>query len=247
MKKMLYIFIGLCFVLITAFSQNAVEYGQLKSKRVVDNIEILGGPSLFLPNDHGYAELIKRTSMGQSSHETFRKWGYGYGLAASRLIGNRFEVSLRVMLERKGYFEEIATFDINGNAYSRSKYEIRANYITYSIIPTFYVTKAKNLGVSLGFCAYDIRKAIGYLRVNYSNGQYLPPIGTFDVTDGFLNPEWGILSAIEYSYPISSRFRLSASAQFVLGISNMREQNQYTLSGCNLISMLSVKYYLTRL
>ena len=126
------------------FAQPQVDIEKYRPKRIIDKIEILGGPTVFFPDDHGYTELIDKLSLGTLSYEISKKWGYCYGIAISHSLSKRFEISLRVMNERKGYFEGYNTYDGNGDLYGISNSEILNNYLTYSLIPTYFFSNKKS-------------------------------------------------------------------------------------------------------
>jgi hypothetical protein len=129
-----------------------VAHGQAPSKDLqqympqpfIDKIELVVGPSLNIPNDHGWAEYAISSSGGRSTDVAKTKVGYFVGLGFTHSIGKRFELTGRVLYDRKGYKQESAS------QYSQTKVDYKYDYLTTAVQPRYHLGKAKKFHVFVG-------------------------------------------------------------------------------------------------
>jgi hypothetical protein len=129
-----------------------VAWGQAPSKDLqqympqpfIDKIELVVGPSLNIPNDHGWAEYTVNSSGSRFTEVVKNKIGYFVGIGLAHSIGKRFELTARVLYDRKGYKEESAS------QYSQTKIDYKYDYVTLAVQPRYHLGKAKKFHVFVG-------------------------------------------------------------------------------------------------
>jgi hypothetical protein len=141
----------------------------------IDKIELVVGPSLNIPNDHGWAEYVRNRPGDKVTDEVKNKIGYFVGLGLTHSIGKRFEVTARLLYDRKGYKEE----STGNNSFYTIDY--RYDYFTLVAQPRLQLGKSKKIHVFAGG-SFGLLNQSKFEDITYFNGQLVNiNISAYDV------------------------------------------------------------------
>lgn len=121
---------------------------KFKPKKVIDQIEIIGGSEFIFPSETGgYTSYINKTSFGAINYRLKKKVGYSVGLCLIDSIDKRWKLGLRIVYEKKGYRSEET---INYDTLWTIQDDIKSKYLTYSIYPIYCLDRKNKLSVFAG-------------------------------------------------------------------------------------------------
>lgn len=139
------ILVNVFLISLSVLAQPDEKYKTIEPKRFIYKFELIGGPTLQLPDDNGFSERLKQSSMGTILTSFNSKYGYSFGAGLAHSLRNRFDIVARVLLERKGYIEE--TSGTNGFKYIGDS---KNDYITLNVHPSFFLDRKENMQIVIG-------------------------------------------------------------------------------------------------
>ncbi len=225
-----------------------VAHGQPPSKDLqqympqpfIDKIELVVGPSVQFPNDNGYSEFIYNVS-GKADKNVFsHKWCYIAGIGLMHSLNKRFELSGRILWERKGYNEELRFGLPLSN--KRITTDARNDYLSVSFAPRLYMGKSHCLYFFAGGFYSWLIKAEKEERY-YINGQLNEVSITINST-ALAKYEWGLSAGIGYSFHLTGKNSIVMQIQGSHGLSNIESVNQLRITSQSLA--LSISYQINR-
>jgi hypothetical protein len=209
---------------------------QPTSKRFIERIELIIGPSVQLPDDNGFSDKLKEASMGTILHTFNSRYGYSFGLGVKQLLGERIEINSRFLWEQKGFIEEKKSTSPNSTDFTFYRGDLKSNYFTLSISPIFYLSKERRIQVYPGIYYSWLQNSFRKEEL-YNNNQLTFSGSTSN--DPNLKNDYGILVGGGYSIPISSKINLTIRLQFNYGIAKIMDVNSLQINN-NTISLFTV-------
>jgi hypothetical protein len=232
------------FVLIlfqTAFSLSAQIDPKLpESKRFIDKVEIYGALTLNLPDDHGWSDYIYEGSEGRTIDNFHAERGYFYGLGLIHSLSKRFELQGRFASERRKYSESLKTLDFNGDVYAESQSQQQNDYVTFSIVPTYFTSRAKKVHLFSGFSYAYLTKSL-QVGSNYVQGKYIGS-ASINTIDGSERHLVDVLLGAGYVFDVNKNIAVVARAQANCGVSYTANQNEQQISVNSLSFTLAIQY-----
>ncbi|MBL7846033.1 MAG: outer membrane beta-barrel protein [Cyclobacteriaceae bacterium] len=222
----------------TLFGQSSENLPE--PKRFIDKVEAFGGVALDFPNDKGWDTFISNSSNGKTIYESKEKTGYIIGIILIHSLKKRFEIQGRFSLEQRKYFESYVTLDSYGQPYSKSIADQKNNYITFSLVPTYFLLKSNRLHLFSGLSYSYLTKSLAFGET-YVNGQYVGS-ACIDTIDGFEKQVVDALAGVGYFFSLSEKFSCVIRIQGNYGLSNSIMQNNYRLTVNSLSLALAIRY-----
>jgi hypothetical protein len=231
-------FVALVVLQFSALAQQEGDIEKYMPSQIIDKVEIVAGPNINFPNDHGYGDYIKNApSSAPATDELKVKIGYSVGFGIAHSIGKRFELHTRALLERKGYKEEV-TVDGGVNNFHKGEYTTRNDYFTLSVLPRVYIGKKSRIhlfsGAYYSWLLKSFRKEYTYL-----NDQVTQVTSTTN-DPGIHKFEVGVCGGVGYSFRFSPTNYLAIQVQGNYGLSDIVNVNRVRIT-CSSIS-LSIAY-----
>ena len=240
MKTQPCIFFCLFLLNVPSWGQQERIYELPKPKRFIDRIEAFGGLNVNYPDDHGWSDFVFNSSNKLTIDKLKSKGGYSYGVSAVRSIGKRFELQGRVALERKEFSRSIITLDLNGNIYGESLSDQKNNYLTFSLVPIFFLSNSHKLhlftGCSFGFINKSFITSNTYILGKYIGGAV---INTIDGEKNVIEA----LVGLGYLLPFSARLTAGFRIQGNYGFSYTQSQNKQSTSINSLAFSIVLRYF----
>lgn len=205
------------FLLLTSntlFGQSA-EYLKLpEPKRLIDGVEIFGGPSLsFL---RGNLEVDNN-----NQNERKIKIGYSLGVGLSNKLGKSFEIMLGLVFEKKGGQSHSTTtyFDEQDQTFKQGTIEFNYDYKYLTIPIQVYYLFGKQDQFSCGIDPYISHLNKQTLkRTPLFNGS----VGLTDETHRNTKFDFGITASLTFKIPINSKISIRCQILNTLGLLNIR-------------------------
>ena len=216
------ILIAFAFISATVWSQENKVSELPKSKKIINKVEIVAGPTLQFPNDNGFSERLKQASMGTILTSFNSKYGYSLGAGLVHSLSNKFDITGRVLWERKGYIEK--TFGINGFEYIGDS---KNDYLSLYIQPTFFLGKRKNMQI-IGGLYYSWLQGTFRTEKLSLNGQ--TTISTTTNDPNLKSNDFGLTLGAGYSIAIDTKSKIAFLLQGNYGLSKIIDINTLTIN-----------------
>lgn len=204
-----------------------------KRFRLINKIEILGGANLNIPNDHGYGKFISSalpTQYPNQFTDVYKpKTGYFIGVGLIHSFGNinKFKLSIRVLWERKGYYEEQT--DNIPNRMHLFKYDERMDFATVSLTPRIYIGKKKQWHFIVG-ASYSKRLKIHEIYSHYINGQLTEQVYSLYKQSAIQNYFIDAAAGIGYSFHLTSKYSIALQLTDSYGLTDLMNVNHLRLT-----------------
>jgi hypothetical protein len=224
-----------------------VAHGQAPSKDLqpympqpfIDKIELVVGPSLQFPNDHGYGDALYIGS-GKATTDVYSpKLCYIAGIGLIHSLNRRLELSGRILWERKGYLEEqrggLPFKDI------RTTYNLKNSYLSGLFAPRIYIGTGHSLYLFGGVFYSYLLSAVSEEKF-YIDGQ-LNETRIFNDTE-ISKYEWGVSGGIGYSINLRGKNAIVLQLHGSHGLSDIVRVNNLRVTSQSLA--LSVAYQIDR-
>lgn len=189
MKRRFCFCICLSFALAAA-AQQAIDYSQIKPKKVVHEIEVFSSGTLILPNDNGYSEYFHSTTNGQGTYKIGSKYGYMLGIGIKHYFRKRLGLGVRVSSDKRGLKE------VTNTPNSKTSENESNSYFTGKIIGSYHVC---NFYFLFGSYYSSLHKSS--VKSIYSINGQSPQIGYYQGQPN--ENEFGIVAGAGYSRSIS--------------------------------------------
>ncbi len=238
-KTLILYYAVLLLIPCNGLAQSAPDLKFQAKKKFIDKVEVSGGPCLYIPNDHGWAEFVFKGSDGRTIYKANSEIGYQMGLSIVHSINSRFEIQGKFSFSKTRYSENREYLDFNDNVTARSKTDQKNNYLVLSLVPTYFLFKNK-LHVFSGFSYAFLSHSMAY-DTDFSAGQSIvqPSINTID---GFRKQVVNALMGIGYCHPISRRIEGTFRIQGEYGLSYTSSQNKQSMTIHNISLSLGIRY-----
>ncbi len=205
----------------------------------IDKIELVVGPSVQFPNDHGYGDALYIGS-GKASTDVYSpKLCYIAGIGLIHSLGKRLELSGRILFERKGYLEEqrggLPFKDI------RTTYNRKNSYLSGLFAPRIYIGADHSLYLLGGVFYSYLLSAVSEEKF-YINGQ-LEETRIYDDTE-LAKFEWGVSAGIGYLISLRGKNFIVLQLQGSHGLSDIVRVNNLRVTSQSLA--LSLSYQINR-
>lgn len=202
-----------------------------QEKKIIDKVEIIAGPSLQFPDDNGFSERLKQTSMGTIITSFNSKYGYSFGAGLVHTLNNKFDITARVLWERKGYVEK--TFGVNGFEYVGDS---KNDYISLYIHSTFFLGKRKNVQIVAGLYYSWLQRTFRKETLSL-NGQ--TTISTTTNDPNLKSNDFGLTLGAGYSITIDTKSKIAFLLQGNYGLCKIIDINTLTINN-NSISLFVI-------
>lgn len=193
---------------------------QLNEKK----IEFIIGPSLLYPTGSWEKTDDSRQIM----------YGYTLGIGLQQFQRNRFQLTTRLLFERKGYATKYSNVDSIGNLsedYNKQKF----NYYTLSVLPSYTLGAHQRSKLMVG--AYvSLLSYNAFTQEVFLNGQFLFSYFTNNVKGRFDNYDYGISFGMSHTRSVSSKIDVGFQLLGNLGLNNIvpDEFNGVIIRPCSL-------------
>lgn len=222
------------FVLVSNAQDNRREVevppNHLKEKK----IEFIIGPSLLYPTGSWEKTDDSRQIM----------YGYTLGIGVQQFQINRFQLTTRLLFERKGYATKYSNVDSIGNVsedYNKQKF----NYYTLSVLPSY--TLGARQRSKLMFGAYvSLLSYNAFTQEVFLNGQFSFSYFTKNVKGRFDNYDYGISFGVNHTRSFSRKMDVGFQLLGNLGLNNIvpSEFNGVIIRPCSLNLTVILMYKL---
>lgn len=233
----------LILVAFNLHAQQNLDLEKLMPKRfrLIDKVEILVGPNLNIPNDHGYSKYISATPTQYPMTDIYKsKIGYFGGIGLIHSFGKRFELSGRILWERKGYYENQT--NAVPNRTRLSKYDERIDYATVSLIPRLYLGKKKQWHFIVG-ASYSKLLKVYETYTEYINGQLNQHFSSTNTRPDIKNYSVDVIAGIGYSLLLIPRISLAIQLTDNYGLVDVINVNQLKVTNQSINLSLILIYH----
>lgn len=231
-------FINSLLILISigcvAQAQSFKEVKFPEPKRFIDKIEGFVGPSLYIPNDHGWAEFTFSESNGRTIYKASSEMGFHTGINFVHSINNTFEVHGKFSIDKRRYSENRVYLDINGNVTSESQIDQKNDYVVVSLAPAYFLPEFNRLHFFAGVSYAFLTRSLAFDAL--SGGTRINTI------DGFEKHVVDALAGIGYFFPIREKFSGAIRLQGNYGLSYTLNQNKQSISINGVSLTLAIRY-----
>jgi hypothetical protein len=208
------------------------------SPKLIDKIQVFGGLSMNFPNDKGYDDYVYIASDKRTTYESSAESGYVLGISAIQSM-KRFELQGRISFEQRQYSEANSYYELNGDLHGQSFTLQKYDYLTFSLVPTYFLSASRRFHLFAGFCYAHLSRAFAYSQ-SYVNGQYDSAI--INTFDGSKKHIVDAIAGVGYCLPIGEKFRCIVRCQGNYGLNNTEQQNMFKLSINSLSMSMAVEY-----
>jgi hypothetical protein len=224
----------------SVIAQSAPDLKLQERKRFISKVELFGGPSLWMPDDHGLAKFLLKSSDGSIIYKAKSEAGYQFGLSLIQSIGKRFEIQGKISKVRVHYSEHETNLDLNGNVFSESILDQRNDQVVLSLIPTYFISNSDRLHIFGGVSYSFLTRSLEY--GSYSAGGQSTPQPSINTIDGFEKHVLNALLGIGYCHPVSKRIEANLRIQGEYGLSYTLSQNQANISINGISLSIALRY-----
>ena len=204
----------LCLFLLAAFSLNGqnnqptelTSLDHLKKRK----IEFIIGPSLLYP-------IVNWAKKNDDPRRIM--YGCSFGIGIPKIQLNRFELTTRLLWERKGYATKYSNADSAGNlseVYNKQKF----NYYSLLIMPSYFLGEHKRIkviaGAYLSLLAHDAFEQKAFL-----NGKFTDSYFVNNVKGRFKRYDYGVSIGVSHSRPINRKIEIGLQLLGNLGMVNI--------------------------
>jgi hypothetical protein len=233
MKKVFFLIAILAQLDADAQTENSTR------KRFIDKVEAFGGLNSNFPDDHGWSDFVFSSSNGKTIDKLKNKQGYFIGLSLIHSVGKRFELQGKFALEKKEYSRSVVTLDLNGSVYGESLSDQKSDYLTFSVVPAYFLSKSHKLHLFSGFSYAYINKSL-VMGNSYIQGKYIggAAINTIDGEKNVIDA----LVGIGYLFPLYQHFTGAVRVQGNYGLSYTSSQNKQSTSINSIAFSLVLRY-----
>jgi len=237
--KSLAIFFYTVLLLISfnAFCQSTPDLKLKERKKLISKVELFGGPSLWIPNDHGWAEFLLKLSDDQIIYKAKSETGYQFGLSLVQSISKRFEIQGKILKVRVHYSSQETNLDVHRNFSSKLEFDQRNDQIVLSLVPTYFLSDKNRLHIFGGLSYAFLTRSLEYATYSFAGPQ--PALNTID---GFEKRVINALLGVGYCHPISKRIETSLRIQGEYGLSYTSSQNQQNISINGVSMSVALRY-----
>lgn len=238
-------------------SKNAFELSG--SKRLIDKIEIFGGPSLSF--NYGN-KFIENFNDGNFENKRLFKLRYAIGIGLCRGLANRVDLNLRMQYHQRGTKNELRLPE-NGTVTSSS---YTYSYATIQAATILWLGQNKEWFLTIGGYYSKLNSLLGREKILDSNqnkvikdekfkGRYFVAVrddGTIYSStwqpgySGIEKDDFGIISSLGYVLPISGKSAVMIQLTDSYGIANINRNNPYSLKEKNHSISFLIGYILNR-
>jgi len=223
-----------------AFGQPSETLESPKPKGFINKVEVFGGAAINFPNVNGWDCFIFNSTNGQQIYESKEKTGHILGISLIHSVTERFDIQGRFSLDQRKYFETDVTFDSNGQPYAKATTDHRNDYITFSLVPTYFFLKPNRLHIFSGLSYLHLTKSLAF-GTTYVNGQYVGS-ASINTIDGFEKHVVDALVGVGYFFPLRLKIDCVIRFQGNYGLSNLISQNKYSVTANSLSLALAIRY-----
>jgi hypothetical protein len=220
----------------SVMAQSVPDLKVQERKKFIDKVEVFGGPSLWIPNDHGWAEYQTKSSDHQMISKFQSEAGYQFGLGFTHVINKKFEIQGRVSKVRVHYSERETFFDVYGQLTSVWTFNQKNDQIVLSLLPSYFFSDKNRLHVFGGLSYSFLTRSVQY--VSSSTGGY----GSAKTINGFEKHVINALLGVGYSYPISKRIAANLRVQGEYGLSDTLNENKERISVNGISTSIGLRY-----
>jgi hypothetical protein len=236
----IYCFTALLLIPCNVLAQSAADLKLQERKKFIGKVEVFGSVAQSFPNDKSWGDFLFKSTNGQTIYESKGRMGYTLGISLIHSIVKKFEVQSKFSFDRKKYFERYMTLDNQGNPYSESVSDQMNNYISFSLVPTYFFAKPERLHLFAGLSYSCLTNSLEFGK-NYINGQYVGS-ASINTINGFEKYVLDALGGIGYLLPLNGKVEWAVRIQGNYGLSNWDMQNNYKLRVNSLSLSLIIRY-----
>ncbi len=228
--------VTLTLILQQGLSQTVdTDLEKYRPKRFIDKVEVLLGPGLMLPDDHGWSSFVQN-NIPFHTFTIESKVGYSVGIGLIHSLNRNFEMSCRLLLERKGYIEEnILT---GSGTENRFVSDHQNDYVSVVALPVYKLGKRRLFqvfaGVNYSYLTSTLFTSTQYLQgVIVSQGKLI---------GGAKSYELSVVSGLGYSINLGLKTALNFQIQYNLGLTDIINENGERISCNALYFFVGLKY-----
>ena len=210
---------------------------QEERKKFISKVEVFGGASLWLPNDHGWADYQTKSSDHQLVSKFKSETGYQFGLGFTHVISKRFELQGKVSKVRVHYSELQRFFDVYGQPTSVSVFDQKNDQIVLSLIPSYFFSDKNRLHIFGGLSYSFLIRSMDYGI--YSTGGH----ASINTINAFEKHVINALLGVGYCYPINKKIEASLRVQGEYGLSDTLNGNGERISVNGISMSMAVRYF----
>lgn len=210
----------------------------IKPKKFIDKVEFIVGSSIQFPYDNGFGDKINKSSLGTIAYDLKPFAGYFIGLGLIHSFRQRFEISGRILWERKGYIEETSSFQPNTTL--KEVDETKNEYITFLLKPSVFLGVTKKFQIFSGFY-YSLLSNSFRQETLYVNRQ-ITQVSSTTNNPILSNHDLGVLVGCGYQFYLSQRNQLGIQFQGNYGLSELININTLIIKNNSLYLMVSLKH-----
>jgi hypothetical protein len=196
-------------------------------KRFIDKVEFVIGPTLQFPDDNGFSERLKQSSLGNIFDSYNSKFGYSLGFGFSHSISDKVGINCKLLWEQKGFIEETKSISPNSLDFITYKGNLESKYITLAVAPVFYFSKKRKIqlypGIYYSWLQGSFRKEELY------RNNLLTQTGSI-TNDPNLKDDYGVLIGAGYPISLSSKINLTFHLQLNYGLAKIMDINFLRIS-----------------
>ncbi|MBY0436069.1 MAG: PorT family protein [Cyclobacteriaceae bacterium] len=233
MKRRLYIFLGLFLITASAWCQQEKNYELPKSRRIIDEVELIAGLSVNIPNDNGFSERLRRSSLGNILDSYNSKIGYSLGIGVAHTIGRRTELNAFSIWERRGFIQE--NLSLGGANIIKYVGDLRINYLSLALTSKFYFSDKKRIYTYSGFyyswLFSSFRKETLFINNQSTQGGSI-------TDDPNLKDDFGLTLGLGYSIPVSNKY-LHLRLQGNYGLAKIMDINSLVINNNSIFFVLT--------
>jgi hypothetical protein len=221
------ILVKLLLISSSLFGQHDEKYKAIEPKRYIDKVEFIVGPTLQIPDENGFSERLKQSSLGTILDSYNSKYGYSLGFGLSHSVSDRIGINCKLLWEQKGFIEEKKSTSPNSLDFITYKGNLESNYITLAVRPVFYFSKKRKIqlypGIYYSWLQGSFRK-----EELYRNNQLTFTGST--TNDPNLKDDYGVLIGGGYLISLSSKINLTFHLQLNYGLAKIMDINSLRIN-----------------